>query len=72
MEERRFQDHWEQILQTYSIPLGDFLAANPSLDLGSLAAVRLVFDRAVQGEVVVDEIGFSNLDPAFLTARVEH
>jgi len=71
MEKRRFQDPWEQILQTYSIPLGDFEAANPRIDLGSLAAVRLVFDRAERGEVVVDEIGFSNLDPAFLTARVE-
>jgi len=71
MEKRRFADHWEQILQTYSIPLGDFVEANRSLELGTLAAVRLVFDRSVAGEVVVDEIGFSDLDPAFLTARVE-
>lgn len=71
MESRRFQTHWELILQTYAIPLGDFTAANPNIDLGSLKAVRLVFDRSVAGEVAVDEIGLSNLDPAFLSARVE-
>jgi hypothetical protein len=70
-ERQRFADHWEQVLQTYSIPLGDFMAANPALDPRTLKAVRLVFDRAVSGEVAVDQIGFSNLDPAFLTARVE-
>jgi dienelactone hydrolase len=70
-ENQRFADHWEQVLQTYSIPLGDFQDANSSLDLGSLRAVRLVFDRSQAGEVVVDQIGFSDLDPAFLSARVE-
>jgi len=70
-ERQRFQDHWEQILQSYSIPLGDFVSENPSIDLSALRAVRLVFDRAAAGEVVVDQIGLSALDPAFLTARVE-
>jgi len=71
LEKQRFADHWELILQTYSIPLGDFVAATPELDLGTLKAVRLVFDRSVAGEVAVDQIGFSALDPAFLRARVE-
>ena len=70
-ERQRFAEHWEQVLQTYSIPLGDFARAKSGLDLRSLRAVRLVFDRAPAGEVVVDQIGFSNLDPAFLSARVE-
>jgi hypothetical protein len=70
-EEDRFDEHWEQILQTYSMPLGDFLAVNPTMDLQSLVAVRLVFDLAQAGEVVVDQIGFSDLDPAFLRTRVE-
>ncbi len=70
-ENRRFQTLWEMVLQTYSIPLGDFVAANPALDVRRLEAVRLVFDQAVAGEVVVDQIGFSDLDPAFLSARVE-
>jgi dienelactone hydrolase len=71
LEDSRFAEPWEQVLQTYSIPLGDFLEQNRRLDLGTLAEVRLVFDRSVAGEVVVDEIGLSDLDPAFLTARVE-
>lgn len=71
LEERRFAEHWEQVLQTYSIPLADFNAVNPDLDPGSLRAVRLVFDRSVAGEVIVDQIGLSDLDPAFLAARVE-
>jgi hypothetical protein len=71
LEKIRFADHWELILQTYSIPLGDFVAAAPGLDLSTLRAVRLVFDRSVAGEVAVDQIGFSALDPAFLGARVD-
>lgn len=71
LERQRFADHWEQILQSYSIPLGDFRSANPGLDLGDLRAVRLVFDRTVAGEVVVDRIGFSALEPAWLAARVD-
>ena len=71
LEQRRFDHPWELILQTYSIPLGDFTALNPALDLASLRAVRLVFDRTQAGEVAVDQIGLSDLDPAFLQARVE-
>jgi hypothetical protein len=71
LEERRFEEHWEQILQTYSIPLADFAGPNPELALADLRAVRFLFDRTHAGEVVVDQIGFSDLDPAFLSARVE-
>ena len=71
LEEQRFQSHWELIQQTYSIPLGDFTAQEPRLDLRRLRAVRFVFDRVHAGEVTLDQIGFSDLDPAFLTARVE-
>ena len=70
-EASRFQSHWELILQTYSIPLGDFTGANSSLDLQRLTAVRFVFDQVHAGEVAIDQIGFSNLPPAFLGARVD-
>ena len=70
-EASRFQSHWELILQTYSIPLGDFTAANSSLDLRRLSSVRFVFDRVHAGEVAIDQIGFSDLAPAFLGARVD-
>jgi dienelactone hydrolase len=71
MERDRFETHWELVLQTYSIPLGDFVRENPAVDLSRLVGVRFVFDRTIAGEVVVDQIGFSALDPDFLGARVE-
>jgi hypothetical protein len=70
-ESSRFQTQWELILQTYSIPLADFTAANGSLDLSRLSAVRFVFDRVHAGEVVIDGVGFSALPPGFLEARVD-
>jgi len=70
-ERERFQRHWELILQSFSIPLADFTDRNASLDLGSLRAVRFVFDLVHGGEVSIDQIGFSDLDPAFLSARVD-
>ena len=70
-ERARFTDHWELILQTYSIPLGDFKAQNQGLDLGQIMTIRFVFDRVHAGEVSIDQIGFSDLDSAFVSARVE-
>jgi dienelactone hydrolase len=71
LEAQRFQRHWELILQTYSIPLGDFRAANALLDIGTIRTVAFVFDRVHAGEVTIDQVGFSDLDPAFLDARVD-
>ncbi|HEX7051361.1 MAG TPA: hypothetical protein VF188_14235 [Longimicrobiales bacterium] len=67
-EDDRFDNPYELVLQSYTIPLDDFAAANPALDLARLRTVRFVFDRTPAGTVVVDEIGFSALDPAFLLA----
>ena len=62
---------WELILQTYSFPLSDFVEQNAALDLRQLSASRFLFDRVHAGEVVVDQIGISELEPGFLSARVE-
>lgn len=64
------RDPTEMVLQSYHLPLSDFTASTPGLDPSRLVAVRLVFDRAVAGEVVVDEIGFSAMGPDFWRARV--
>ncbi len=64
LEEDRFANLFELVLQTYSIPLRDFTAAEASLDLGRLRTIRFLFDRTDVGEVVIDEIGFETLDPA--------
>ncbi len=70
-QDRKFypQD-WELILQTYTLPLSDFRRAATDLDLERLREVRLVFDGTSAGTVVVDDIGFANLDPAFTAVRV--
>lgn len=71
LERQRFQDHWELVQQTYSIPLGDFVAQNRALELRRLTAVRFVFDRVHAGEVSIDQVGFSHLPAEFLGARVD-
>ncbi len=64
------RDPSELVLQSFHIPLSDFTAASPGLDLTRIRAVRLVFDRAVAGEIVVDDIGFSKMPPDYWSARV--
>jgi len=70
-EATRFQTHWELIMQTYSIPLSDFSADNRTLDLRHITSVSFVFDQVHAGEIVLDQIGFTDLDPGFLGARVD-
>ena len=53
------------MLQNYSILLQDFLEQNPRLVIGRLRAIRFLFDITPAGTVVVDDIGFSALNPAF-------
>jgi len=55
-----FDNQWELVLQSYSIPLSDFTEANTFLDVGALRKIRLVFDRTEAGTVVVDDVGFSS------------
>jgi hypothetical protein len=69
-DESRFGAHHELVLQTFTLPLADFRQANPALDLDALTGVRFVFDRADAGTVLVDEIGFARIDPAFTSAVV--
>ncbi|HEX9885721.1 MAG TPA: hypothetical protein VGA70_04495 [Longimicrobiales bacterium] len=69
LEESRFANLWELVLQSYTIALSDFTDVAPGLDLGRLSVVRLVFDRVHAGEVVLDDIGFSRLGPGFWADR---
>jgi hypothetical protein len=50
----------EITLQVFALPLADFVAASAGLDLASVTGIRLVFDRAQQGVVVVDRIGIAD------------
>ena len=70
LEEERFAELQELVLQSYTIPLSDLTSGPGGVDPARLVAVRLVFDRVHAGEVVVDDIGFARLRPAFWEARV--
>jgi len=65
LERSRFGTLGETVLQTYTLPLADFKRMNPTLDLAQISAIRFVFDRAVAGTVILDELGFATMDPAF-------
>lgn len=65
LERGRFSDNYDLVLQSFSIRLADFRNVNARLDLMRLRAIRLVFDRTYRGTVVMDNIGFSNIDAAF-------
>ena len=67
---RNFGQTHEIVLQTYVLPLAEFAEAVPGFDPARVREVRLVFDRTVAGTVILDEVGFSKLDPAFLAGRV--
>ena len=58
--ERKFiNDFSERLLQTYEIPLRQFVEANPSLDPSKLEIIRFVFDRFPNGPIMLDDIGIS-------------
>jgi hypothetical protein len=65
-EQSQFANTYELVLQTYVMPLADFVAVSPQFAPDKLKSIRLVFDRAVAGTVIVDDIGVSAIDPAFL------
>ncbi|MDH3224687.1 MAG: hypothetical protein OEO23_13295, partial [Gemmatimonadota bacterium] len=70
LEEDRFRNQWELVLQHFSIPLADFVEVNRRFDPTRLAAVRFTFDRTQRGTVVVDDIGVSVMRPAYRRARL--
>ncbi|MCC6244527.1 MAG: hypothetical protein IT353_16915 [Gemmatimonadaceae bacterium] len=51
----------EPVMQTYVIPASAFTRANSNFDPASLRAIRLVFDRARVGQVLVDDVGLTKL-----------
>ncbi|WP_419160945.1 alpha/beta hydrolase family protein [Candidatus Palauibacter sp.] len=58
-----FDNQWELVLQSFSIPLSDLVEANPAFDPARPREIRLLFDRTAAGTVVVDDIGFSENRP---------
>ena len=62
---RRFGTTYELVLQSFSVPLRDF-AQNTLFDPTRVRTIRFVFEPTIEGTIILDEIGFSKLDPAFL------
>jgi hypothetical protein len=70
-EQRRFANKFEIVLQSYVIPVADLVAVAPTLDATKLRTVRFVFDRAIWGQVLMDDIGiWPQADPAFFSAKL--
>lgn len=60
-------EHSELVLQTYTIPLADFVrVSGGEFRPAELRAVRFVFDRSPKGRILLDRIGFTTPPPAFL------
>ena len=49
----------EAVLQTFEIPLSDFVAADANFDPSQLAAIHFRFDLSEKGVVMIDRIGFA-------------
>lgn len=65
-DDREFSGDFETVLQSFSIPLEDFLRVNSRLDLSSLSEITFLFDVSEAGTVILDDVGFSDLGAAFL------
>ena len=48
----------EPVLQSYAIPLADFVEAGDGFDPARTVRIRFVFDRTPRGSIVLDNIGF--------------
>jgi hypothetical protein len=49
----------EIVLQSYSLPLSAFQAANPALALDQLHTIRFLFDGGAAGAIYLAEVGFT-------------
>jgi hypothetical protein len=56
-EKTRFPTQYEVVLQTYALPLADFVRVSEGFDPARLRSIRLVFDRLDAGTIVVDDVG---------------
>jgi len=69
-EKSSFRTTFEIVPQTYVVPMADLVRISSRFTPSRLRAIRFVFDRVDGGTVILDGIGVSNIDPAFLGARV--
>ena len=70
-DKKRFATTYELVLQSFSIPLRDFARTNRVFDPQRIREIRFVFAPSKSGNVIIDGIGFSKLDPAYMVAGRE-
>jgi hypothetical protein len=58
-EKAEYKASVEPVLQTFEIPLGEFVKNNPDFDPGQLRQIRFRFDRTRSGVVILDEVGLA-------------
>lgn len=56
------EEEFKTLGQTCRIPVADFLAENPELDVTKITRLTLVFDERKRGSAAVDNVGFSAWD----------
>ena len=61
---KRFGKPYEPTLQTFELPLSEFVDQNPDFDPETIRLIRFVFDRGREGVIVLDRIGFARGTPA--------
>ena len=66
-EQARFPTQYELVLQTYVLPVNDFVRSAPGFDPTRLKSIRLVFDRLTAGTIVMDDVGISNSAQRFIS-----
>jgi len=72
-DDQTYAGNTEMVLQSYSIPLADFVSGSSSdPDLSRIKEIRFLFDESKAGTVVLDEVGLSQMDPAFLRVTASH
>lgn len=55
-------DKWkntEVVFETIELPLKDFFAQNPKLDIEQIKTIRFAFDKNPQGLIVLDKVAFT-------------
>lgn len=57
-ERIRFRSPTEPVLQTYEIPLSDFVDVNPAFNPTLLRQIRFRFDRTRSAVIILDQVGF--------------
>ncbi len=58
-ERIRYQSATEPVLQTYEIPLSDFIDVTPTFDPTLLSHIRFRFDRTRSAVILLDHVGFA-------------